>query len=146
MASSIMRLSSDSVCLSSVSTESWFSSCDTESHVSVCDSVNESQSVSSSLTCMLRSCDSCLRSALVFCCRPCRWSCIWRRDTVTGWWAPDDGGGIRARGAEGVRAAGEEAFREPALCVVREPMEVVLKHSNALTLVTSNFHPGEKQI
>lgn len=56
-------------------------------------------------TCMLRSCDSCLRSALVLCCRPCRWSCICRRDTVTGWLAPEDGGGIRAKGADGVKAA-----------------------------------------
>lgn len=58
---------------------------------------------------MLRSCDSCLRSALVFCCRPCRWSCICRRDTDTGWWAPEGGGGIRARGADGVRAARQKA-------------------------------------
>lgn len=56
-------------------------------------------------TWMLRSCDSCLRSALVLCCRPCRWSCICRRDTETGWLAPKEGGGIRARGADGVRAA-----------------------------------------
>lgn len=59
----------------------------------------------SSHTCMLRSCDSCLRSALVFCCRPWRWSCICRRDTVTGWFPPEDGGGIRAKGADGVKAA-----------------------------------------
>lgn len=61
---------------------------------------------------MLRSCDSCLRNALVFCCRPCRWSCICRRDTDTGWLAPEGGGGIRARGADGVRAARQKAGGE----------------------------------
>lgn len=80
---------------------------------------------------MLRSCDSCLRSALVLRCRPCRWSCICRRDTETGWLAPKEGGGIRARGADGVRAA-QPTADGLHLCSVAAQKQKLSQNSNKI--------------
>lgn len=53
-------------------------------------------------TCVLRSWPSCLRRSVAFCCRPCRWSCICRREAPFTGVVLEGGGGIRASGADGV--------------------------------------------